>query len=231
MSGNNQIKSEKRVFKNVRKLPENNQVRICGIIEEEFEYDFKSAMGIHCRTRIRVRRFSNVEDFVPIIVPISLIKGAFDTPLKGKRVEVEGTFCSHTEHGKNGQRHLRMYLYPTSITIYDGNEKVEWQDNRNEVYLEGYINRKPILMTTTLSKKLVAETVISVKRFPNKIDRIPLVFWGSEAIAASEMERGDSIKIDGRIQSREYFKSYSPGAEEGEYKTFYEVSVKRILEP
>ncbi len=231
MSENNEIKQGKRIFRKLRELPENNQVRICGIIEEEFEYDFKSSTGVHCETRIRVRRFSNVEDFVPIIVPVSLIKGALNTPLKGKYVEVTGTFCSHRERGKNGQRHLRMYLYPTAITIYDGEEEVEWQDNRNEVYLEGYITRKPILKTTTMTKKMVAETVISVKRFPNKIDRIPLVFWGTEAVVASEMEPGDSIKIYGRIQSREYFKSYSPNSEEGEYKTFYEVAVKQTLEP
>lgn len=231
MSGNNQTKSGKRVFRNDRKLPKNNQVRISGIIENEFEYDFHSSTGVHCKNRIIVRRFSKVEDFVPIIVPVSLIKGALNTPLKGKKVEVTGTFCSHTEHGKNGQRHLRMYLYPTVITIYDGEEEVEWQDNRNEVYLEGYISRKPILRTTTLTKKMVAETVISVKRFPNKIDRIPLVFWGTEAVTATEMEQGDCIKVDGRIQSREYFKSYSPDSEEGEYKTFYEVAVKQTLEP
>ena len=227
----NQTKSGKKVFRNPRELPENNQVRICGTIEDEFEYDFESAMGIHCSTRIRVRRFSNVDDFVPIIVPVFLMKDALKSSLKGKKVEVEGTFCSHTEHGKNGQRHLRLYLYPLAITIYDEEEEVEWQDNRNEVYLEGYISRKPNLMTTTFAKKMVAETVISVKRFPNKIDRIPLVFWGSQAIIASDMEIGELIRIDGRIQSREYFKSYSPGSEEGEYKTFYEVSVKQILEP
>ena len=231
MSGNNEIKQGKRVFLKGRKLPENNQVRICGIIEDEFEYDFENATGIHCRSRIKVRRFSTVEDFVPIIVPVSLIKGALKTSLKGKKVEVTGTFCSYTEHGKNNQRHLRMYLYPLTITIYDSDKETEWQDNRNEVYLEGYISNKPLLRTTTLTKKMVAETVISVKRFPNKIDRIPLVFWGSEAVIASEMEPGELIRIDGRIQSREYFKSYSPGSEEGENKTFYEVSVKQIFEP
>lgn len=227
----NQAKLGKRVFRNPRELPENNQVRICGTIEDEFEYDFESATGIHCKNRIKVTRFSGRDDFVPIIVPLSLIKGAFKTSLKGKKVEIEGTFCSHTEHGKNGQRHLRMYLYPIAINIYDNEDDVEWQDNRNEVYLEGYISKKPVFKTTTLTKKMVAETVISVKRFPNKIDRIPLIFWGSEAVVASEMEPGDFIRLDGRIQSREYFKSYSPGSEEGEYKTFYEVAVKQTLEP
>lgn len=229
MSQNNEIKRGKRVFRKLKELPENNQVRICGIIEDEFEYDFESQTGVHCETRIRVRRFSNVEDFVPIIVPLSLIKGALNTTLKGKYVEVTGTFCSHRER-KNGQRHLRMYLYPVTINIYEREEEVEWQENRNEVYLEGYITKKPFLKSTTLSNRLVAETVISVKRFPNKIDRIPLVFWGTEAVVASEMEPGEMIRLEERIQSREYFKKNSPDSEEGKYKTFYEVSVKQILE-
>ena len=231
MSENNQTKQEKRVFRNARELPQNNQVQISGIIEDEFEYDFESTTGINCKTRIRVRRASGAEDFVPMIVPVSFLKGALNTQLKGKNVEVIGTFCSHIDKSKNAGRHLRMYLYPVSITIYDSEEEDKLKEDRNEVYLAGYISKKNILKTTTLSKRIVVESVISVKRFPNKIDRIPVVFWGNDAIIVSEMKPGDSIKIDGRIQSREYFKKYCPDSEEGEYKTFYEVSVKQILYP
>ena len=39
---------------------------------------------------------------------------------------------------------------------------------------------------------------------------------------------GDKIELEGRIQSRKYFKRYSPDSDEGEYKEVYEISIWRF---
>ena len=42
------------------------------------------------------------------------------------------------------------------------------------------------------------------------------------------MDVGDEIEVSGRIQSREYFKKFSPDSEDGEIRVAYEISVNKL---
>ena len=234
---NNVITRKEEASTNNRIFNEFNKVFVSGRIEEELEYSHKVGWEKFYRTRVVVTRLSEVEDFIPIIISNFLIgKKARNTTLKGKLVEVAGQFRSYNKFGKDGRGHSEIFLFVTEINICDNEDELEEKMNENLVYLEGDICKVPLVRSTYLGRQ-ITELVIAVKkqvladgRKYEKKDYIPCITWGRVAKLASEFEVGDRIQLYGRIQSRKYFKRYSPNSQDGEVKETYEVSVMQIQE-
>ena len=72
------------------------------------------------------------------------------------------------------------------------------------------------------------EILLAANRPYGKSDYIPCIIWGRNARFASGFEIGTHLRINGRIQSREYTKCYPDGTEET--RIAYEVSVSRVEE-
>ena len=70
--------------------------------------------------------------------------------------------------------------------------------------------------------KQITDILVAVNRNYGKSDYIPVIFWGTNAVKAADLQIGSHISISGRIQSREYEKRMSSG--ESLQKTTYEVS-------
>ena len=119
---------------------------------------------------------------------------------------------------------MRLFLYVTIINIYNDETELERDIHTNLIYLEGYLCKKPIFRKTPLGKR-ITDLLIAVNRPYGKSDYIPCITWGKVAKYTSELEVGTKVVFYGRIQSRDYFKRYSPDSEEGEYKTVYEISI------
>lgn len=112
-------------------------------------------------------------------------------------VRITGTLRTHN----TPDRHLKMYVQPTSITpTYDLDE--------NAITLSGYVCKTPIYRTTPSGREITDLLIADGNNY------IPCVVWED----ATEYTIGDYITIEGRIQSREYIKN-------GEIKRTYEVSV------
>ena len=61
---------------------------------------------------VRVKRLSETEDFIPIVVSASLIgRKWFKKSLKGKWVGITGQFRSYNKIGKDGRQHLDLFLF------------------------------------------------------------------------------------------------------------------------
>ena len=97
--------------------------------------------------------------------------------------------------------------------------------NPNQIYLDGYICKKPVYRTTPFGRE-IADLLLAVNRQYNKSDYIPCIAWGRNARYSENLAVGDNIRIWGRIQSREYQKKYSTG--EVVTKVAYEVSISKM---
>ena len=64
--------------------------------------------------------------------------------------------------------------------------------------------------------------MLAVNRQYGKSDYIPCILWGRNARFVSGLDVGSRLKIEGRIQSREYTKQISET--ESEIRVAYEVS-------
>lgn len=97
--------------------------------------------------------------------------------------------------------------------------------NPNQIYLNGFVCRKPIYRTTPFGRE-IADILLAVNRAYNKSDYIPCIAWGRNARYASTLEVGDNLKIWGRIQSRVYQKKLSE--DQVEERVAYEISVSKM---
>lgn len=206
-----------------RKSLVTDKAMIYGRMEDDFHFSHEILGEKFYRTRVVVERYSDKEDFVPILVSEKMLKYIYG--LNGRYVEVKGRFCSENWIGDDNKNHLDLYLLARSIRRFVFEDKMKATENF--VYLDGYVCKVPNLRKTQRGK-LIVDLLIAVNVY-NESYYIPCIAWERDALNISEMEVGSNIKIKGRIQSREYFKRFSPDSEEGEYKFAYEISIAKLL--
>jgi single-stranded DNA-binding protein len=97
--------------------------------------------------------------------------------------------------------------------------------NPNQIYLDGYICKKPVYRTTPFGRE-ITDMLLAVNRPYNKSDYIPCIAWGRNARYSENLKVGDRIRIWGRIQSRDYQKKISE--DEVITRTAYEVSISKM---
>ena len=68
----------------------------------------------------------------------------------------------------------------------------------------------------------------AVNRAYNNSDYIPCILWGRNAKFCQNLAIGTNVKLEGRIQAREYEKKYEDGT--AEKRVAYEVSVSKFEE-
>lgn len=104
-------------------------------------------------------------------------------------------------------------------------ESIDPSKNINEIFLNGYVCKKPQYRTTPLGRE-ITDILLAVNRLYGKSDYIPCIAWGRNARFASTFQIGDNIKIWGRVQSRDYQKKLEDGRVE--IRTAYEVSIFKL---
>jgi len=195
----------------------NNFVEITGTVDEGAVFSHEIYGEKFYSFKIAVKRKSGKNtDCIPCIVskricsPHELVCGA--------RMKIQGQFrsCNQCE---NGMTHLKLNLY---VTDMETSGKCEEQ---NEIYLDGYICKKPVYRRTPLGSR-ITDIMVAVNRAYCKSDYIPCIFWGKNAHCAADMEVGTRIRIRGRVQSRKYKKRTDKGIE---IRIAYEVAASKIL--
>ncbi len=203
-----------------------NKVVACGQIEDELEFSHEVLWENFYKTRVKVKRSSCREDFVPIIVSELLVEQHIQD-LKDKWVEIAGQFRSRNELGNDGRNHLCTFLFVTAINIYENKEDLKESERTNQIYLNGYICQSPRYKKISQEREKT-EFLIAVGRAYEKSDYIPCLVWGRTAQWAKNLIVSDRVELYGRIQSREFYRRISKDSEEFEKVIAYEVSIQRI---
>lgn len=184
-----------------------NQARLIGTVATEFTYSHETLGEKFYSTFIKVNRTSGAVDTIPAIFSERLINTKDN--YTGQCIAIKGQFRSRNEDNK-----VILYVFAQEYEI------IEEAEHYNDVFLEGYICKKPTYRKTPLGRE-VSDVVLAVNRGCGRTDYIPCICWGRNALYTANMSVGSRVRFAGRVQSREYQKG-------DEIKTAYEMSVSLL---
>ncbi len=195
----------------------NNIVSIFGIVKENPTLSHEMYGEKFYNIDLIVPRLSDVSDVLPVTVSERLILGI--NVEKDSKIVVEGQLRSYNKY-VDGSNKLILTIFARNVTISEENIK-----NPNQIFLDGYICKRPIYRTTPFGRE-ITDMLIAVNRPYNKSDYIPSIAWGRNARYSEKLKIGDRIRVWGRIQSREYQKKISE--EEVITRIAYEISISKM---
>jgi len=232
-----------------------NSAYIIGTIASPYYLDHTTEDGTCYKVFVSIRRLSGAEDTIPVIVPENCLTNTVDAT--GRQVTVKGTFQSRRRY-EDGKRHLDLFAYADVFKFTDdthagmeaetGAEAETKEDagstsgemdtimdstvdaDINHLVLEGFITKDTMFRTTPKGKKITDFMVAVNSPDPRHPNYIPCIAWGDNAYRVDCMGQGDHIRLEGRVQSREYEKILH--GEDGETtihrRIAYEVSCSSI---
>lgn len=163
---------------------------------------------------LQVPRLSGTPDTLPVLLPEALTAQVVpDAPLR-----VQGQMRSFNNRSGVGSR-LVLTVYGQVLTPGLG-------EPCNQILLSGSLCKPPILRRTPLGRS-ICDLMLAVPRRYGRADYLPVIAWGQLAARASDLQVGDRITLEGRVQSRTYHKVTETGTEE---RVAYEVSMMHLLE-
>ncbi len=203
-------------------IMDTNIVKLVGKVSSERIFSHEMYGEGFYNLDLEVPRLSESVDLLPVTISERLIVN-MDLTI-GQYIILEGQLRSYNRYVDNSNR-LVLTIFAKDIYLPDEDELTEFLRKPNEIYLDGYICKKPIYRTTPFGRE-ITDILVAVNRSYNKSDYIPCIAWGRNARFCEKMLVGDHIKLWGRIQSREYQKKLPTG--EIEKKVAFEVSVSKL---
>ncbi len=80
----------------------------------------------------------------------------------------------------------------------------------NRILLAGVLCKQPTLRRTPLGRS-ICDMILAVNRRYGRADYLPCIAWGKVAAKIAEMQVGDRLTLEGRVQSRTYIKQTDSG--------------------
>lgn len=201
----------------MEKILEGNHVQLVGKVLSELEVSHKTYGEVFYIVLIGILRKSGYEDTIRLMVSERLIWNMELDP--GCMLEVSGQIRTYNQECE-GRNKLNIVVFAREIRALE-----ESAPHENHVFLEGFVCKEPVRRTSPLGRE-ICDIMLAVNRMYNKSDYIPCIAWGRNAAYGGELTVGSKLKIEGRIQSREYRKRDEQG--NAMVKTAYEVSIVKI---
>ena len=193
-----------------------NRVELRGVAEDAPVLSHVNHGCAFYRFTLSVLRLSGQADKLPVIVPRPLL---LLTPVSpGDGVHITGQLRSFNNKSCQGSR-LVISTFAQSLEPCDGG-------HFNRILLAGVLCKQPTLRRTPLGRS-ICDMILAVNRRYGRADYLPCIAWGQVAAKVAEMQVGDRLALEGRVQSRTYIKQTDAGSEE---RTAYEVSVMQLLD-
>ncbi|MGI6030887.1 MAG: single-stranded DNA-binding protein [Eubacteriales bacterium] len=174
-----------------------NQAVIRGVLREDPCYS-------HCQygedfylLEMGVARASGTWDVLRVMLSQRLM--VEELPQAGEWMEIRGQLRSYNRM-ETGRSKLQLMVFAG-----EARRAVESEGFCNRVELEGLICRQPHYRATPLGRE-ICDLMLAVSRSYHRCDYIPCILWGRNARYMGRMGIGRRIRINGRIQSREYIK-------------------------
>lgn len=206
----------------LEKVMDTNMVKIVGQVNSDKELSHEMYGERFYNIEVKVPRLSDSVDLLPVTISERLLIN-LDLYM-GQYVIIKGQLRSYNRYVDSTNR-LVLTIFARDLYIPKEEELIENLKKPNEIYLDGYICKKPIYRVTPFGRE-ISDLLVAVNRAYNKSDYIPSIAWGRNARFCDNLIVGDHIKLWGRIQSREYQKRLSTG--EVETKRAYEVSISKL---
>lgn len=168
----------------------NNQAIVEGEIISELIFNHEISGEKFYLVDLRVNGSKDNEDVIPLMVSEGLVD--VHQSYTGMRVKVEGQLHSYQEENR-----LKNYLL---VGEWNVSEMKGEMQNRNQIYLEGYICKVPIYETKS-QEGGVTDVLLAVDREHGKSDYISCICFGQTAVVAGKLDVGDHVAVWGRIQS------------------------------
>ena len=166
------------------------------------------------RLLLEVPRLSGTPDTLPLLLPKALAARV----RVGEPLRVRGQLRSFNNRSGVGNK-LVLTVYAQDIQPGTGGPC-------NQITLSGSLCKPPIFRRTPLGRS-ICDLMLAVPRRYGRADYLPVIAWGQLAGGLSRRSVGDTLALEGRIQSRQYTKVTDRGPEE---RTAYEVSLMHLVE-
>lgn len=193
---------------------DNNYTRLCGSMCGSPVYSHSSRAQQFYIFPMEVERLSGNRDIINIVVRQEQLA---ELALDGSgKLWVEGQLRSfNNRHGQGAK--LVITVLAKELGFCEG-------EDENIVQLTGSLCKPPNLRTTPMGRD-ICDLMLAVNRHYGRSDYLPCICWGLKARDAALWPVGTQLKLQGRIQSRNYIKLTDEGPVE---KTAFEVSVTEI---
>ena len=193
-----------------------NYVELWGVAESDPVFSHENHPRRFDKFPLRVERLSGQNDVPVIVASEALLRVC---PVKvGQSLRITGQLRSFNNRSGHGSR-LVISTFAQSIEPCDGG-------HFNRILLSGVLCKQPTLRRTPLGRS-ICDMILAVNRRYGRADYLPCIAWGKVAAKIAEMQVGDRLTLEGRVQSRTYIKQTDAGSEE---RTAYEVSVMQLLD-
>lgn len=207
----------------VDKVIDTNAVTVVGKIISGKEFSHEMYGEGFFTFDLEAPRLSEHSDVLPITISERLLVNVnFEV---GAYLVIEGQLRSYNRYVDGNNKLLLTIFARDAYTPHNDEELVELFKKPNEIFLDGFICKRPIYRTTPFGRE-ITDLLIAVNRPYNKSDYIPCIAWGRNARFCENLNVGDHIKLWGRIQSRDYQKKLSDGSVAN--KVAYEVSISKL---
>ena len=193
----------------------NNYIKLCGVMAHAPLYSHSSRGQDFYTFPLEIPRLSGNLDTVNVIVRRSLLEATEVQPLG--RICVIGQLRTFNNRRGSGAR-LVISVFAKELYFTD-------EPDCNLVQLSGTLCKKPNLRCTPMGRD-ICDLMLAVNRHYGRSDYLPCICWGIKAREAAAWDVGTQLKLEGRIQSRQYIKLIDGESVE---KTAFEVSVTEAV--
>ena len=129
------------------KIIENNQVSIMGKIDTGFTFSHQVFGEGFYTMELIVRRLSDSEDRIPVMVSERLIDVTQD--YTGEYIEIHGQFRSYNRHEEKHNR-LVLSVFAREVRFVEEDEE---NTPVNQIFMDGFICKPPVYRKTPLGKR------------------------------------------------------------------------------
>ncbi len=192
-----------------------NEVLLEGLVLAAPEWSHENHGTQFYRCYLQVPRLSGQADTLPVLLPESQV------PLvsAGAALRIRGQLRSFNNRSGVGNRLV--------LTVYAQELQPGLGEAVNQITLSGALCKPPVFRRTPLGRS-ICDLMLAAPRRYGRADYLPVIAWGQLAVQVSRLQVGDSLTLEGRVQSRTYRKVTDTGSEE---RVAYEVSMMHLLAP
>ena len=194
----------------------NNIVELCGTTAEKPRFSHNGGGENYFIFPLEIERLSGYVDKINIIAREDLLESLEVNDCS--RIKVAGELRSFNNKRGGGSR-LVITVLAKDICFSD-------DEDRNFVWLSGVICKPPNFRKTPMGRQ-ISDIMLAVNRRYGRSDYLPCIAWGRLAETAANLQVGDSLSFEGRIQSRKYTKTENDTVNE---RTAFEVSIVTLFE-